>query len=326
MLRTLLCLITCSSILFTERAMAMPVVQGVSGTVDFGGGYRKDDLKFSIAGPTGTPDVLNEVQWEGLHIFQTDLRGTITAWDHVYLRGSTGWGWIMCGDVNDSYFGADGRTDELAHFNACIDNGTVFDISSGIGANIFPWRKGIVFAPLVGFSYHQQKLTIQDAIETIAPSPIFLGGIPGMMADYKATWRGPWLGFDFSFHPICDLRFSASYEYHWVCFRGKGDWTIYNPLTPGIFFVNEFVQCAHGVGQIGNVGLHYTFGQNWGFGFFVTTQRWSTSKGTNTTFKFLNTLPPANQLVGTFPITATTDLNHVIWHTFSVIFEADCEF
>ena len=38
--------------------------------IDFGGGYRQDKFKWSIAGPNNYPNVLSEIQWRKLRIAQ----------------------------------------------------------------------------------------------------------------------------------------------------------------------------------------------------------------------------------------------------------------
>lgn len=318
---------------------------GISGSFDFGPGYRRDNVHWSIAAPSGTPDVFTEVNWEALHIGQIMARGHLTAWDHLYIRGSADWGWVICGDNEVSYFAADDRKDEFSHFNCTANNGTVGDLSGGIGVNLFPWNRSIELAPLVGFSFHEQHLTMENGNQTIAPDPAVLGGIQGLKTKYRNRWRGPWLGVDFSMMVTCNLKIEASFEYHWVCYSARGEWRIRKckhkhrgDTTPSVsssssrhrrdLFLNKYTQDAHGRGLVGNCGISYTLSKGWGIGLYGQMGKWTTSNGTNNSnlCRSFDNLDAAHQFVGTFPIISSTRLNRVTWYTTCVTFEFDALF
>lgn len=329
MKRVLFGLLTCVLSLTTSPLWSFPKVKGVSGVWDFGAGYRTDDLSFSIADPSGTPNVLSKVHFEDLQTFLAETHGHITAWDHIYLQGCFDWGWIRRGKVKDSNFLGNNETDEFAAFTALDRGGSVFDLSGGLGVNVFPWRSGIIFAPLIGYSLHGQNLRMSNGNQTIAPDPTTLGGFCGLKVNYDTRWEGPWIGFDFAAMASCDWRFEFGYQHHWARFRGACNWEVLDCTDPSIVFVNRFRQEAHGSGNIFNFGTSYYFDENWGLGFFGNFQRWRTRPGgrqyTNPCTA-VNTLPANEQWVGTMPITCGTALNTVTWNSFMICFEITSEF
>lgn len=330
MKRALLGLIICVLTLSFMPLWSFPKVPGVSGRWDFSClGYRQDEFKFSIADPSGFPNVLNEVNWRDIHSFPFMTKGHITAWDHIYLQGAFDFAWIRRGRVRDSYFAGDNRTDEFARFEAIIPGGSLFDLSGGIGVNIFPWRRGIILAPLVGYSLNGQNLKISKATETIADDPANLGPICGLRVNYRSRWEGPWVGLDFSVKPTCYWMFEAGYQYHWARFRARGKWELTDCLDPNNFFVNNFWQDAHGSGMVVNFGTSYYFDETWGLGIYGNFQRWKTrpnGKNTSDICRSVNTLPADQQFRGTFPITCGTALNSVIWNSFMICLEFSAEF
>ncbi|MEJ2314994.1 MAG: hypothetical protein P8Y85_09600 [Nitrospirota bacterium] len=123
---------------------------------DLGAGYRTDDFDWNIASDitgTQTPNILSELTWSDLNIFQVEA-GVKAHVERVYARGSLDYGWILDGDNQDSDYLGDNRTLEFSRSNNDAGDGNVFDASVGIGYKIIDNK--LMVAPLVGYSYHNQ--------------------------------------------------------------------------------------------------------------------------------------------------------------------------
>ena len=153
-------IITCSRI---ER----PEAAEVKTTLEFSGGYRTDNLDWNIAGNVnGTdPNVLSELTWSDLQIFQIGVGATALINKAIYLRGSLSFGWILDGDNQDSDYSGNDRTEEWSRSNNGSD-GNVSDASLGLGYQLKLASGRFRLTPLVGYSYSAQYLNIKDGVQT----------------------------------------------------------------------------------------------------------------------------------------------------------------
>ncbi|UCG08955.1 MAG: hypothetical protein JSV83_10030, partial [Desulfobacterales bacterium] len=134
----------------------------IESEVAVGNGYRRDELDWNIAGNINgnNPNILSELTWEDLEIYQ--------------LR-----------------FG------------------------KGLTADI---------RPVVGYSYHEQNLTITDGYQPIATPGITPpeGPFVGLDSTYETQWYGPWVGMDLRFTStnlkpvIYGIEALLNFEYHWA--------------------------------------------------------------------------------------------------------------
>jgi len=274
----------------------------------FSAGYRRDDLDWNIAGDTNgnNPNILSELTWDDLEIFQLRFQNKTVIPNIFYLRAAVSYGWIYDGEVQDSDYAGDNRTFEFSRSNNSADDGDVWDASVGIG---YPLRLGVneiwTITPLVGYSYHEQNLTITDGKQTIPP----LGSFPGLDSTYETQWKGPWIGLDLHIKAkkpeTLPQRIEPyfSIEYHWADYDAEADWN----LRPDFEHPKSFEHEADGNGWILGVGFNFFLNPNLLLNFNYDYQDWSTDDGTHKVF-FAN---------GT---TAKTRLNEVNWtsHTLSL--------
>lgn len=264
------------------------------------GGYRSDDLVWSIAGnQSGTsPNILSELTWDNVESYTINGDALLT-WKFLALRGAADYGWIFAGDNQDSDYLGNNRTFEFSRSNNNSDDGHVADISGGVG---IPWTPApgssydFRFIPLAGYSYHRQFLTITDGFQTI-PST---GPFDNLHSRYEAEWDGPWLGFDTSIKVHEKFRFFGGFEYHWASYLAKARWNLRTDFAQP----ESFRHTADGRGAVGTVGLAYHLTDKWLVQADAKFQRWVTGHGIDRTF-----------LVGGG--TSDTQLNEVEWTSYS---------
>ena len=263
-------------------------------------GYRQDDLDWNIAGTSaGTnPNVLSELTWKELRIYQIKGTGRVTAEGIAVLRGYFDYGFILAGKNQDSDYLGNNRTLEFSRSNNDSDSGEVLDASIGLG---YPFKAStflyeLTFTPLGGYSYHQQNLTISNGFQTIPAT----GHFNNLNSTYEPRWKGPWFGMDMGFKSKKWIFF-GTFEYHWADYRADANWNLRTDFS----HPKSYRHTADGYGVVGALKLSYLLTRNWSLYTNLDIEHWSTDTGLDRTF-FSN---------GT---TADTQLNEVNWDTYSI--------
>lgn len=288
-------------------------------------GYRVDDFDWNIAGDTDgkNPNVLSELTWDDLEIYQLELYNKTIVQEVFYLRGSLSYGWIKDGDSQDSDYLEDNRSLEFSRSNNDADDGDTFDASLGIG---YPFTFGSGFVgltPLVGYSYHEQNLTMTDGNQTITwisldpdfPDGPPLGPIVGLDSRYEAQWEGPWVGFDLIFTSQVVPRHWAqveayvNLEYHWADYSAEADWN----LRADFAHPKSFEHDADGHGIILSAGWNVVWSDHWALNANFDYQDWSTDHGTDRTFFSDGSVEE-------------TRLNEVNWKSYAIMVGLSCRF
>jgi hypothetical protein len=268
-------------------------------------GYRRDDLDWNIAGDAGgnNPNVLSELTWDDVASYQVKFQGSLAIPNMIALRGVADYGWIFSGENRDSDYAGNNRTYEFSRSNNSSDDGNLWDASLAVG---YPFRTDrtviATFTPLVGYSYHEQNLTMTDGYQTIPPT----GSFAGLDSSYETEWQGPWIGIDVHLRAgkTGDFaeRFQAyfSYEYHWAEYHAEADWN----LRDNFQHPKSFEHDADGSGWIIRTGFNFSLQRHIALNFNLDYQNWSAEDGTDKVFFADGT-------------TAKTRLNEVNWTTFA---------
>jgi hypothetical protein len=288
-----------------DNATSKPVVHkhavsGTSSKLSLSMGYRIDDVDWNIAGDISgeNPNVLSELTWSDLEIYQVKFGNKTMIPRIFYFRGSLAYGWIFDGKNQDADFFGDDRTLEFSRSNNSGDNGNVFDASLGIG---YPFTFGggkFRLSPLLGYSYHEQHLTITDGYQTIPP----LGPFPDLDSTYEAEWDGPWLGLDLTFQFNKKHSIFTEFEYHWADYYAVADWNLRGDYAHPKSFEHE----TDGTGIVVSMGWTYLFHDRWGLDLTINYQNWSTDPGIDRVFT-------------SGGATAETRLNEVNWESSMVM-------
>ena len=281
--------------------------------LEFTTGYRTDDFDWNIAGNIfGTnPNVLSELTWSDLESFQIKSGVKALINKVLYLRGSFDVGWILGGDNQDSDFDGDNRTQEWSRSNNSADDGTVLDVTAGIGYQVRLGSGRFRIIPLAGYSYSQQNLTMTDGFQTISTPgrtpPI--GPIEGLDSNYDTRWYGPWAGVDLSFKASNKILLFAGFEYHWADYKAEANWNLRTDLA----YPKSFEHEADGTGILITAGGDYIFAAPWSLGLEVNYQDWSTDAGIDRQFNSDGTM-------------AVTRLNEVNWESFAIMLRVTYRF
>jgi hypothetical protein len=269
-------------------------------------GYRVDDIDWNIAGNTllgNYVNVLSELTWNDIEIYQLEFRNKTILRNAFYLRGSLGYGWILGGDNQDSDYLGNNRTLEYSRSNSSTDDNNVWDASLGLGYQ-FRFRSGkLGITPLIGYSYHQQNLTMTNGNQTVASiytSPV--GPIEGLDSTYNADWNGPWIGLDINYKFDKKHTIYAEVEYHRADYYAEANWNLRADLN----HPKSFEHTADGNGIVISMGGSTSFKKQWTLNINFDYQKWSTDTGTDRVFFSSGT-------------TLETPLNEVNWQSYAVM-------
>jgi hypothetical protein len=247
-------------------------------------GYRIDELDWNIAGNLAgrAPNILSELTWEDLQIFQVKLTNRTVIKEYVLIKSYFNYGWISDGSNQDSDYACDDRRCEFSRSNNTTADDSVWDLSVGIGPRFTFGSDFFELSPLVGYSRHQQRLITTDGFQTIPP----LGSFSGLNSSYEAIWQGPWLGLDFTIRTrrplgvFSGMAFTFSFEYHMGDFDAEADWNLRSDFA----HPKSFEQQADANGYLFSFRTALYYNIHWAFLMNVTTSRWQSDPGIDRTF------------------------------------------
>jgi hypothetical protein len=280
-------------------------------------GYRIDDIDWSIAGPAPPAlggnyvNVLSELTWSDLEIFQLEFGLEKTFPNKLLLKGSLAYGQIFDGENQDSDYAGNNRTLEFSRSNNSSDDGDTWDGSIGLGYYFPLLSDTFRITPLIGFSVHVQNLTITEGFQTIPP----FGPFPGLNSSYETLWYGPWGGLEMKVRKyknngmLLTHEIILGIEYHWVEYDAEANWNLRTDLAHPVSFEHE----ADGSGVVFSAGYSYFFNLQWSMDFSGKYQKWETDPGTDRVFFADGT-------------EAETPLNEVNWESFSIMVGVTCRF
>ena len=280
--------------------------------LEFGAGYREDSFDWNIAGDiNGTnPNILSELTWSDIEIFQlkAGIKSVISR--GFYVRGALDYGWIFNGGNQDADYNGDNRTLEWSQSNNSNDQGSVWDATLGIGYQFKAAEERLKIVPLLGYSYSDQYFNITDGYQTVsdpavAPpgeTPLPVGPFPGLNSTYEAEWWGPWVGLDVLFDPSEKMTLYAGFEYHWADYHGDANWNLRSDFAHPTSFEHD----ADGTGIILTFGGEYYLAKPWFLSLNVNYQNWSTDPGTDTLYYADGSI-------------SQTRLNEVNWDSFAIM-------
>ncbi len=257
---------------------------GLKAEFLLGMGYRVDEYDWNIAGNTtlgNYVNVLSELTWKKIKIYQIKLRNRTSLKNVFHLRGSLGSGWIFAGENQDSDYLGNNRTLEYSRSNAHTGGSNVLDASVGVGYHFRLRRDKLLLTPLIGYSYHRQNLSITDGNQTVASqysSPA--GPIAGLSSSYKTEWYGPWIGLDVRHKFSQRHGVYLEIEYHWADYYAKANWNLRTDLAHPKSFEHD----ADGNGIAISAGFNFSLNPLWTLNLNYDYQKWSTDSGIDRVF------------------------------------------
>ena len=204
------------------------------------GGYRVDKLDWNIASDlsgSATPNILSELVWEDLEIYQLGLKSDWRISNRRVpflglITGAINYGSIFAGTNHDTDYAGDNRTLLFSRSDNAGDDGEVWDLTVAAGPEFLFYGGRIGLSPLLGYSYHEQNLTIKEGFQTFPP----LGSFSGLDTSYDAVWKGGWLGINLRLAPTGSLALFGRFEWHEAEYLAEANWNLRDDLQHPVSF------------------------------------------------------------------------------------------
>ena len=240
-------------------------------TFDIGGGYRNDSLKWDIF-PSTDPGSRVEEKWKNIGLGIVEANAQFLACEHYLLKADFDFGWFT-NNGSQSYIRTGGA--ELPQNLKSSPRGNAYNLSGAIGYQFNFDRFRVSFAPLVGYSYSQQRFKSRTYKNEIIPTAAHILA----HNDYKFRWSGPWVGFALAYQANCELQLYFDYSYHWSRFHGTvKEHFLFNELPTG-GFPESNLHSNNAYGNEFTVGGTYTFCDYWFIGVKFDYKQFSGNKG-----------------------------------------------
>lgn len=274
-----------------------------------GAGWRQDHLDWSIGIPDGGPDILSELEWKGIKMWQISggMRGPICQNWYYRLKGD--FAKIYDGKNRDSDYLENGRSALFSRSDNAADRGTAFDFSIGLGLPLNCFRAGWEFTPLIGYSRSEQRLSMRKGFQTFDLFYNQVGPFSGLNSRYETKWSSVWLGIDFDYAAGCNFTFWGSLEYHYAFYLASGHWN----LRPD--FIGPFHHDANSSGVEAVLGASYNLWDCFEIGIETGYKYYRSENGVDKTrFIFVDFDEEGNFIF--VQDEGRARLNPVTWHSF----------
>lgn len=177
------------------------------------------------------------------------------------------------------------------------------DLSVAVGKRFAPAStensSAYAWTPLLGYSLHQQRLTMTDGDQTIPAS----GPYPGLDSVYTARWQGPWLGLAGQMQLDNEWSLATRLQFHILEYRAQGNWNLRTDFAHPLSFEHR----AKGQGIVLNLHATYALPALWLANIDLDYTSMRTRPGTDRTYF-------ADGSVADYP------LNEVAWESAAITF------
>lgn len=263
---------------------------------------RVDQLDWNIGGrtnPGNYVNILSELVWEDLQIWQLDLHAEVTErstdWPFLtsVLRADIASGLIYAGSNRDSDYAGNDRTLEFSRSENSADNGETLDASVAAGVLFALGKSNFSLGPFCGYSRHEQELHMTDGWQTVSnqlyadlafgPQVIEVpdtGPFAGLDSRYATEWRGPWGGVEASWQVSRRWQLRVANEYHSVNYKAVADWNLRSDFA----HPQSFEHTGDGYGVVTRVEINVQFWQRLSLSAGVTHGSWKVANGRDRTF------------------------------------------
>ena len=313
----------------------------LEGLLALNTGYRQDTFSLEYSFP---PQLGNETyRWPLLNIFKIGGEFYL-AYQNFYIHGMGDWGKICNGKSNQTHasqtlFNRPPGATTLAS-TAVKGNkpeGSVYDLSGCIGYQFYLNHGHFMFAPVVGYSLHEQSIKephitgTSTELLTTDPTVLIITSDEGSRK-IKFRWYGPSLGVDLAYSPNSKLRFFGNYAFTWskVYSLGKAhivrtqELPALNPSPTATADVSRKVPNENAIGQDVACGFSYKFSdQRWGnpmLGLTGNYALWNTRK--NASVDKIDLLT-ASELI---TLTSQGSVKKLWWQSWGITLDIGCAF
>ena len=265
-----------SVLLFPFFCFSLFSASALEPQLEVSAGYRVDRGQWTIAGPDDDPNIISDLEWEDLNVFELRVGGELHVGPLV-VSPRLAFGFVSDGENRDSDYVFDNREGEFSRSTA-ESEGDTLDLELAIG---YPIQRGegVTWVPHVGFAMNQQNLNDTDGFQVVdrpdleaildgdatglGPDDGFLGPFDDLDSEYESEWTSFFFGLELVAQLSEKTSVSARYRFHFVDYEADLYWNLRD-----LSFTNEADGDGHSLQAVVNhqmseslsfhAGIHYT--------------------------------------------------------------------
>ena len=236
-----------------------------------------------------TPNVLSELSFKDVIATPLGFKGELrlnTRRSQWRLGVDIVDGQFNDGEVTDSDYGGDNRTEEWSRSESEIADDDISRVKAYIG-----WgreNKKYRFAVLAGFNISEQSFRMQNGEQLLCNSSctVGIGEFSGLDSVYSMQWQGPWVGARWA-ETKGRHRVTVAYDYYFAnTYRGEAEWNLRSDLQQPLSFEHEADAQGHGL----QLSYGFDITAHWRLGVLYEYNRWESKTGTETRYFADNTI------------------------------------
>ena len=215
-------------------------------------GYEQAKLDWSIPNGNQAPDILSELTWDDLEIWNNQLEFDLARPASWRVHLSASYGSIFDGRNRDSDYLYSGRQGEFSRSYADVGGYTV-SASALVGYQFLFLGDRLTLTPSLGYRFDRQKMEVANGYQVIDMFYGVLGPFPGLDSSYRADWHTGIVDLDSTFALTDKLSLLAGASFGVGTYRGEAVWNLRTDFEQG----PSFRQSADAYAVIARLGLRY---------------------------------------------------------------------
>lgn len=270
-------------------------------------GTGSGELKWSIADPSGTPDVLSELIYEAERLYVANIDARITVprgrLEGLVIGLWADYSYIAKGRSEDRDWNASGRNDLYSYSNAEIygKNLNAYELSLGYRFDV---NSSLSISPRLAYHKSAQKFYVRNGVQLYSEPPQTTppGPIDGLDSSYEAQWEGFKLGAELSLRTSETLAFTLALDMLQLDYDAKANWNLRDDFAHPVSFRH---QTESDVAYRIETQMRYRLSPKSSLNGWLRRERFETEAGVDTIY-FAN----GNR--------SQTTLNEAIWESWAI--------
>lgn len=244
-----------------SRGQSNPLIE-----VAYHRGVQHEDFNWSIAGNSSgqNPNVYSELKWKNLYGTVNAADINVRVWKCLHAFAGYSKTSLNGGDVNDTDYGSDNRTDPVYNRNFNNRGGYMDSWHAGIEYRYAPCS-ALSILPGAGYGRNRQSLNIIDGS----------GQFSGLNSTYADSWSGPFVQVKAQYDIVPKLSVSLNCRYNQVNYRAQADWNLIPQFRHPVSFTDD----AKGYGVNTGAAIAYTIIPHFKLQLAAGYYYWETGKG-----------------------------------------------
>lgn len=250
-------------------------------------GSRTGDLSWNIANDstgTLTPNILSELTYDDVEYSEfeayADVRMRYGFLENTIFGFKFKTGTASRGDIKDSDYNGDNRTEEYSRSTSSAEGSTTRDIEVSLGY-LFTLGNAFTLTPMAAYSLNQQNMEMTKGTQQVSDdSNLSVGEFKtNLNSSYDAQWNGFWIGGKLEWKATAH-KISAQLQLHRSDYYAEANWNLRSDFA----HPKSFAHWADGRGTSFSFGYQYSFSKRFTLSFKAFRESWQTDAGRDVVF------------------------------------------